>query len=77
MKRHIKFAEIFVYPEAVAYWPIELGRSRFDALPNKLREPQDRLHPGGDMTEDSHSEGAVVAALLMSKAIADREAKVK
>ena len=77
VKRHIKFAEIFVYPEAVAYWPIELGRSRFDTLANKLREPQGRLYIGGDMTEDSHSEGAVVAALRMSKAIADRETNRK
>jgi len=75
VKKHIKFAEIFVYPEAVAYWPLELGRSRFDALANKLREPQDRLYIGGDMTEDSHSEGAVVAALRMSQAIATREGR--
>lgn len=75
VKQHIKFAEIFVYPDAVAYWPLELGRSRFDALANKLREPQDRLYIGGDMTEDSHSEGAVVAAFRMSKGIAAREGK--
>ena len=75
VKMHIKFAEIFVYPEAVGYWPLELGRSRFDALATKLREPQDRLYIGGDMTENSHSEGAVVAALRMSQAIATREGR--
>jgi monoamine oxidase len=77
VKQHIKFTEIFVYPEAVAYWPIELGRSRFDMLANKLREPQGRLYLGGDMTEDSHSEGAVQAGLRMSKALIDREARTK
>jgi monoamine oxidase len=75
VKQHIKFAEIFVYPEAVAYWPLELGRSRFDALARKLREPQGRLYIGGDMTENSHSEGAVQAALRMSKAIMQREGR--
>lgn len=77
VKQHIKFAEIFVYPSAVAYWPLELGRSRFDSLANKLREPQGRLYIGGDMTEDSHSEGAVVAALRMSQALMEREGKAK
>lgn len=73
VKHRIKFAEIFVYPEAVAYWPLELGRSRFDTLANQLREPQGRLYLGGDMTENSHSEGAVIAARRMSKAIVERE----
>jgi monoamine oxidase len=75
--QHIKFAEIFVYPEAVAYWPLDLGRSRFDPLANKLREPQGRLYIGGDMTENSHSEGAVLAAFRISKAIAERESTAK
>jgi len=70
---HVKFAEVFVFPQAVAYWPLELGRSRFDELAAKLREPQGRLFIGGDMTENSHSEGAVLAAFRMSQAIAKRE----
>lgn len=74
-KQHVKFAEIFVYPEAVAYWPIELGRSRFDKLANALRAPQGRLYIGGDMTENSHSEGAVQAAFRMSRALIKREGK--
>lgn len=77
VKQHIKFAEVFAYPEAVAYWPLASGRSRFDPLANKLREPQGRLYIGGDMTENSHSEGAVQAGLRMSKAIAEREGKTK
>jgi monoamine oxidase len=77
VQQQVKFAEIFVYPEAVAYWPLKLGRSRFDALANKLREPQGRLYLGGDMTENSHSEGAVLAAFRMSKAIAEREGRAK
>ncbi len=72
---HIKFAEIFVYPQAVAYWPLELGRSRFDALSNQLRAPQGRLYIGGDMTENSHSEGAVQAALRISKELISREGR--
>lgn len=73
----VKSAEIFVYPQAVAYWPLELGRSRFDDLANALRRPQGRLYIGGDTTEDSHSEGAVVAALRMSKEIIARRAELK
>jgi monoamine oxidase len=72
----IRSAEIFVYPQAVAYWPLELGRSRFDELADELRTPQGRVYIGGDTTEDSHSEGAVVAALRMSRAIAARRAEL-
>jgi len=73
----VRSAEIFVYPQAVAYWPFEAGRSRFDDLANALRRPQDRLYIGGDTTEDSHSEGAVVAALRISKDIIRRRAELK
>jgi monoamine oxidase len=73
----IRSAEIFVYPQAVAYWPLELGRSRFDDLANELRRPQGRLYIGGDTTEDSHSEGAVVAALRISKDILRRRAELE
>ena len=74
---YIRSAEIFVYPQAVAYWPLELGRSRFDDLANELRRPQGRLYIGGDTTEDSHSEGAVVAALRISKDIIRRRAELE
>lgn len=73
----VKSAEIFVYPQAVAYWPLDLGRSRFDELANALRRPQGRLYIGGDTTEDSHSEGAVVAAMRISKEIIARKADLK
>ena len=73
----VRSAEIFVYPQAVAYWPLELGRSRFDDLANALRKPQGRLYIGGDTTEDSHSEGAVVAALRIAKDIVRRKAELK
>jgi monoamine oxidase len=46
VRRHIKSAEIFVYPHAVAYWPLKLGRSRFDELANELRRPEGRLYIG-------------------------------
>ncbi len=74
---YVKSAEIFVYPQAVAYWPLEQGRSRFDDLANELRRPQGRLYIGGDTTEDSHSEGAVVAALRISKDIIRRRAELQ
>jgi len=75
VRPHIKSAEIFVYPQAVAYWPLELGRSRFDELANELRRPQGRLYLGGDTTVDSHSEGAVVSALSISRQIIERRAE--
>ncbi|MGH8585568.1 MAG: hypothetical protein ACREWE_05095 [Gammaproteobacteria bacterium] len=76
VRRHIRSAEIFVYPHAVAYWPLELGRSRFDELANELRRPESRLYIGGDTTEDSHSEGAVVAALRMARQIIEHRAEL-
>jgi monoamine oxidase len=77
VRTFIKSAEIFVYPQAVAYWPLELGRSRFDDLANELRRPQGRLYIGGDTTEDSHSEGAVVAAMRISKDMVRRRAELQ
>ncbi|AKJ01415.1 monoamine oxidase [Archangium gephyra] len=71
---HVQSSEIFVYPQAVAYWPLELERSRFDALAQELRQPQGRLYIGGDTTEDSHSEGAVIAACRMARQILERQA---
>lgn len=77
IRGYLRDAEIFVYPQAVAYWPLDLGRSRFDDLANELRRPQGRLYIGGDTTEDSHSEGAVVAALRISKDIIARRAELQ
>ena len=77
VRRHIRSAEIFVYPQAVAHWPLELGRSRFDDLANELRRPHGRLYIGGDTTEDSHSEGATVAALRMARQILERRAELE
>ncbi|HYO59343.1 flavin monoamine oxidase family protein [Archangium sp.] len=77
IRRHITSAEIFVYPQAVAYWPLEFGRSRFDELASELRRPQGRLYIGGDTTEDSHSEGAVIAALRMARQIIERRAELE
>jgi monoamine oxidase len=77
VRKHIKSAEIFVYPQAVAYWPLELGRSRFDALANELRRPQGRIYFGGDTTVDSHSEGAVISAFDISRQLLERRAELK
>lgn len=77
VRHHIRSAEIFVYPQAVAYWPLEAGRSRFDDLANELRRPHGRLHIGGDTTEDSHSEGATVAALRMARQIIERRGELE
>jgi len=76
-RAHIRSAEIFVYPHAVAYWPLELGRSRFDDLANELRRPEGRIYIGGDTTEDSHSEGATVAALRMKRQILERRTELQ
>jgi monoamine oxidase len=63
---HVKLAEIFPYPTAVAYWPLSLRRSRFDDLAASLRTPEGGIWIGGDTTENSHSEGAVQAAQRMA-----------
>ncbi|MGV3523902.1 MAG: flavin monoamine oxidase family protein [Candidatus Sericytochromatia bacterium] len=55
------------HPRAIASWPV--GRSRFDALSNGLRKAHGHLYFGGDFTESSHSDGAVVAALRVSQQI--------
>lgn len=73
---YVKSAEIFVYPQAVAYWPLEQGRSRFDFLANELRRPQGRLYIGGDTTDDSHSEGAVRAAQRIARDISGHRAEL-
>ena len=72
----MKLVELFVYPTAVAYWPLELGRSRYDALAQELRRPQGRVWIGGDTTENSHSEGAVQAAQRMAREIVARKAEL-
>lgn len=58
------------HPRAIAAWPV--GRSRFDALSEKLRQPHGRLYFGGDFTESSHSDGAARSALRMSTQIRQR-----
>jgi monoamine oxidase len=73
---HVKLVELFVYPTAVAYWPLALGRSRYDALAQELRRPQGRVWIGGDTTENSHSEGAVQAAQRMAREILSRKAEL-
>jgi monoamine oxidase len=70
----VRLVELFVYPTAVAYWPLALGRSRFDALATELRRPDGAVWIGGDTTENSHSEGAVEAALRMAREIVARRA---
>ncbi|WP_257459468.1 flavin monoamine oxidase family protein [Archangium lipolyticum] len=77
VRQHIRSAEIFVYPQAVAYWPLDLGRSRFDELANELRRPQGRLYIGGDTTENSHSEGAVIAGLRIARQIIERRGELQ
>jgi monoamine oxidase len=69
---HVLDTATYVYPTAVAYWPLARGRSRFDGLAAELRRPDGRIYIGGDTTEDSHSEGAVQAANRIARAIARR-----
>jgi monoamine oxidase len=68
---HFLDAAIFPYPRAVAYWPLDEGRSRFDALALHLRTPVGRLWIGGDTTENAHSEGAIQAAERMAREVLD------
>lgn len=70
--QHVVDTATYIYPKAVAYWPVKEGRSRFDDLALELRKPQGRVYIGGDTTEDSHSEGAVQAAMRMAKLITAR-----
>ena len=60
---------VFDHPQAVAAWPVALGRSRFDALAAALRRPHGNVLIGGDSTETSHSDGAVRAGLRMAATV--------
>lgn len=55
------------HPRAIASWPV--GRSRFDELSNGLRKAHGHLYFGGDFTESSHSDGAIISALRVSAQI--------
>jgi monoamine oxidase len=66
---HFVDAAVFPYPRAVAYWPLDEGRSRFDALALHLRRPVGRVWIGGDTTENAHSEGAIQAAERMVREV--------
>jgi monoamine oxidase len=66
---HFIDAAIFPYPRAVAWWPVQEGRSRFDSLALHLRRPVGRLWIGGDTTENAHSEGAIQAAERMAREV--------
>jgi monoamine oxidase len=61
------------HPRAIAAWPV--GRSRFDALSQGLRQAHGHLYFGGDFTESSHSDGAVIAARRVSAQIANAMGK--
>lgn len=67
--KYVKQVEVFTFPQAVAYWPVHLGRSRFDHLAHKLRQPFGNIFIGSDMCYGSHSESAAISALNISKAI--------
>jgi len=55
------------HPHAIASWPV--GRSRFDSLSDSLRQPQGRIYFAGDLTEDTHSNGASHSAIRVVKDI--------
>ena len=61
LSSYIKDVEFFRYhPRAIAAWPP--GRSRFDALSEAVRTPENRVILAGDFTESSHSDGAFISA---------------
>jgi monoamine oxidase len=63
---------VFDHRHAVAFWPNERGRSRYDELADALRAPHGRLLIGGDSTDSSHSDGAVRAGQRMAAHILER-----
>jgi monoamine oxidase len=72
--KHIKQMTFVRYhPRAIASWPV--GRSRFDALSELIRQPQGRIHFAGDFTEGTHSDGAVYSAQRAIGQIAKAEGK--
>lgn len=62
IQSYIITIEIFTFPNAVAYWPLEWKRSRFDSYAQKLRQPTNGVYIAGDTTFGSHSEGAGLSA---------------
>jgi monoamine oxidase len=69
ISRQVTDVRAFQYPAAVATWPVDQGRSRFDPLADAVRMPHGRIHIGGDSTEGSHSEGAILSAQRIARAI--------
>lgn len=63
----VEEVRVFAYPQAVAFWPVAEGRSRFDEPARALRRPQGRVHFAGDSLESSHSDGAVRSALRVGQ----------
>lgn len=72
LSRQVVESHVVVVRRAVGYWPCELGRSRFDALAERLRRPIGRVHLAGDTTEGSHSDGAVRAAARVARQLLDQ-----
>lgn len=59
--KEIRRIEFYRYhPRAIAGWPV--GRSRFDALSNDLRLPENHVYLSGDFTEGTHSSGSFISA---------------
>jgi monoamine oxidase len=74
LSKYISVVEVFVFTKSVAYWPIHLGRSRFDELSDLLRSPimDGRVFIGGDSCFGSHSEGAAISALCIANQLVSR-----
>lgn len=64
-------SRVFAYPNAVAYWPVKRGRSRYDALAAALRRPQGRVHLASDTLESSHSDGAIRSGHRVARTLID------
>lgn len=61
------------HPRAIAAWPV--GRSRFDALSQEIRKPENHIYFGGDFTETSHSDGAFISAERVVRQILEARRK--
>ena len=73
--KHVKQMTFVRYhPRAIASWPV--GRSRWDALSDLVRQPQlGRLYLAGDFTEGTHSDGAVRSAQRVIQQITKAEGR--
>ncbi len=74
--KEVQGMEFYRYhPRAIAGWPV--GRSRFDALSDEIRTPENQIYLAGDFTEGTHSSGAFQSAARVARQLISRLKGVK